>query len=106
MNAITDSVKNTRYVMKNEQTKWLKVIHVFDREDEIPPDLAKDLKTIDRLYPSLRIDFVAVQGSFGPELIEQLSKRLNVPKNYMFIGTPGDRFPHEIETLGGVRLIL
>ncbi|MDD2732912.1 MAG: APC family permease [Desulfuromonadaceae bacterium] len=94
------------YVMKNEQTKWLKVIHVFDREEEIPLDLAKDLKTIDRLYPSLRIDFVAVQGSFGPELIEQLSKRLNVPKNYMFIGTPGDRFPHEIETLGGVRLIL
>jgi hypothetical protein len=29
-----------------------------------------------------------------------------VPKNQMFIGTPGDRFPHRIETLGGVRLII
>jgi hypothetical protein len=29
-----------------------------------------------------------------------------VAKNYMFIGTPGDWFPHRIETLGGVRLII
>lgn len=94
------------YVMKNEQTKWLKVVHVYEHEDDIPLDLAQHLKTIDRLYPSLKIDFVAVQGVFCPELIEQLSKRLGVPKNYMFIGTPGDRFPHEIEALGGVRLIL
>lgn len=94
------------YAIKNEQTKCLKFVHVFRSEEEIPPDLANHLKTIDRLYPALKIDFVAVKGEFGPELIEKLSKRMNVPKNYMFIGTPGDRFPHEIETLGGVRLIL
>ncbi|MDD2852733.1 MAG: APC family permease [Desulfuromonadaceae bacterium] len=94
------------YAIKNEQTKCLKFVHVFRSEGEIPPDLASHLKTIDRLYPALKIDFVAVKGEFSPELIEKLSKRLNVPKNYMFIGTPGDRFPHEIETLGGVRLIL
>jgi hypothetical protein len=39
-------------------------------------------------------------------LIERLSRRLGVPKNYMFIGCPGDRFPHNIADLGGVRLIL
>jgi len=94
------------YVMKNEQTKWLKVVHVYEDEKGIPPELSQHLKTIDRMYPSLRIDFVAVKGVFGPELIAQLSKRLRVPRNYMFIGTPGDRFPHEIESLGGVRLIL
>jgi hypothetical protein len=38
--------------------------------------------------------------------MEFLSERLAVPKNYMFIGTPGDEFPHRIEDLGGVRLIL
>jgi len=91
--------------MKNEQTKWLKVVHVYEHEEDIPDDLAQYLKTIDRLYPSLKIDFVAARGVFCPELIEQLSKRLWAPKNYMFIGTPGDRFPHEIEALGG-RLIL
>ncbi len=52
------------------------------------------------------IDFLAVQGEFCPELIESLSRRLGVPKNYMFIGTPGDRFPHRSEDFGGVRVIL
>jgi len=94
------------YVLKNEQTKWLKVVNVYDDEASIPPDLGKQLQTIDRLYPQLRIDFLAVKGTFGPELIERLSRRLGVPKNYMFIGTPGDRFPHRIEDLGGVRLVI
>ena len=94
------------YVLENEQTNRLKVVHVYQDEALIPANLAHDLAQIDHLYPDLRIDFLAVQGSFGPELIEGLSKRLQVPKNYMFLGTPGDRFPHRVETLGGVRLIL
>ena len=94
------------YVQRNEQTRRLQVVHVYAREEEIPSDLAQHLHTVDRLYPQLRIDFIAVKGVFGPEVIERLSRRLDVPKNYMFIGTPGDRFPHRIENLGGVRLIL
>ena len=94
------------YVLKNEQTTRMQVVHVYEDEDRIPGDLAQQLATIDRLYPQLRIDFLAVQGKFGPELIERLSRRLGVEKNYMFIGTPGDRFPHRIEDLGGVRVIL
>jgi amino acid transporter len=94
------------YVRSNEQTKWLKVVHVYQRLEDIPPNLGDDLRQIDRLYPELRIDFVSVQGTFGPELIERLSRRMGVPKNYMFIGCPGDRFPHNIAELGGVRLIL
>jgi amino acid transporter len=98
--------KAALYVLRNEQTKYLKVIHVYANESAIPPQLADHLKTIDRIYPHLRIDFLAVRGTFGPELIEALSQRLRVPKNYMFIGTPGDRFPHRIEDLGGVRLVI
>jgi amino acid transporter len=98
--------KAALYVRANEQTKRMIVVHIYQQEQEIPPNLAEDLKQIDRLYPELRIDFVGVQGEFGPELIERLSLRLNVPKNYMFIGCPGDRFPHNIADLGGVRLIL
>jgi amino acid transporter len=94
------------YVLDNEQTSRLKVVHVYADEDEIPPHLAAWLKLIDRLYPRLRIDFVAVKGVFGPELVEALSQRIRVPKNHMFIGTPGDRFPHRIEDLGGVRVVL
>jgi amino acid transporter len=98
--------KAALYVLRNEQTKHLKVVHVYENEADIPPELAEHLKTIDRIYPHLRIDFLAVRGKFGPELIEALSQRLRVPKNYMFIGTPGDRFPHRVEDLGGVRLVI
>ncbi|MGB5694467.1 MAG: APC family permease [Polyangiales bacterium] len=94
------------YVLANEQTSRLKVIHVYQHESDIPPELAEQLKMIDRLYPELRVDFVAVKGEFTPQLIEAISRRLNIPKNYMFIGTPGDHFPHRIEDLGGVRLVL
>jgi len=94
------------YVMQNEQTNRLKVVHVHAADAVIPAQLAQHLQMIDRLYPHLRIDFLAVEGAFTPQTIELLSRRLNVPKNYMFIGTPGDRFPHRIADLGGVRLIL
>ncbi|MEZ4417054.1 MAG: APC family permease [Gemmatimonadota bacterium] len=94
------------YVLDNEQTTRLKVVHVYDDEGGIPPQLAEHLRLIDHLYPRLRIDFLAVKGRFGPELVEALSSRLGVPKNYMFIGTPGDRFPHRLADLGGVRVVL
>jgi amino acid transporter len=94
------------YVLNNEQTSRLKVVHVYDEKEGVPLHLAGHLKLIDHLYPRLRIDFVAVKGIFGPEIVEALSRRLKVPKNYMFIGTPGNRFPHRIENLGGVRLVL
>ena len=94
------------YVLGNEQTANLKVVHVYENESEIPSGLASMLAMVDKMYPRLRIDFLAVKGEFGPELIERLSKRLHVPKNAMFIGTPGDRFPHNLADLGGVRVIL
>lgn len=95
------------YVLQNEQTKRLQVVHVYQREDDVDNvKLAHHLRTVDELYPELRIDLVLVKGKFGPELIEQLSERLGVPKNYMFLGTPGDQFPHNIAELGGVRLII
>jgi len=94
------------YVLENEQTNNLTVVHVYDDATGPPLALAEHLKMIDRLYPQLRIDFLAVRGIFGPDLIEALSQRLGVPKNYMFLGTPGDRFPHRLQELGGVRLVL
>jgi len=103
---ITELNNAALYVLNNEQTTRLKVVHCFQQEADIPPHLAENLKTLDRIYPRLRIDLILVKGRFGPELIERLSRRLGVPKNYMFIGTPGDRFPHKISELGGVRLIM
>jgi hypothetical protein len=94
------------YVLHNEHTKNLKIVHVYDDEDNIPAKLADHLKTLDEIFPEIRIDFIAVKGRFGPEIIDRLSIRLGVPRNYMFIGCPGDQFPHNIRDLGGVRLIV
>jgi amino acid transporter len=95
-----------RYVIENEQSSRLKVVHIYEKEEDIPVALSGHLNTIDRLYPRLRIDLVLIRGKFSPELIERVSQRLKVPKNYMFIGTPGDQFPHNISELGGVRLVM
>ncbi|MCC7051936.1 MAG: APC family permease [Gemmatimonadaceae bacterium] len=105
-----DSVEILRraaeYVLQNEQTNRMTVVHVYHDEHDLPAGLAGSLALIDREFPRLRIDVLFVRGRFAPELVEQLSLHLGVPKNLMFIGTPSDHFPHRIEALGGVRLIL
>ena len=47
-----------------------------------------------------------MEGHFGPELIEELSENLNIPKNSLFMCSPSDRFPYQISELGSVRLII
>jgi hypothetical protein len=89
-----------------KQTKRLRVAFVYEARSEIPPELAEDLAFLDEVYPEINVDFVAVRGVFGPELIERLSREWRIPKNYMFIGSPSGRFPYRISELGGVRLII
>ena len=91
------------YVLRNELTTRMKVVHCYEDGKDIHASLAENLKAIDHKYPRIRIDLVLVKARFGPELIERLSRRFGVPKNYMFIGTPGNHFPHSLSALGGVR---
>lgn len=94
------------YVMENEQLKRLEVVHVYQNEEDIPTSLAEHVEIIDREYPDLVVDLVLVKGRFSPELVEAISKEMGVPQNYMFMGTPGEQFPHNLGDLGGVRLII
>ena len=95
------------YVLDNEHTQQSQGRTRLRRSENASPNaLAEQLKVLDEIFPEIRIDFVAVKGRFGPELIDRLSARLNVPRNYMFIGCPGDRFPHNLADFGGVRLIV
>jgi len=95
------------YIRNNEHTRKIKIVHVVTDEDkETLKKLEKDLEFLDREYPDIEIEFVKLKGKFGPELIQKLSKKWNIPVNFMFIGSPGDRFPYSIEELGGVRLII
>ncbi|RLE20884.1 MAG: APC family permease [Acidobacteria bacterium] len=105
-----DSVANLNqvmlYVSNNEHTGRIKVVTVFEKESDIPPRLKADLEFLDEAYPKIDIEFLAVKGTFGPALIQKLSKKWGIAPNFMFIGSPGDHFPHRLEDLGGVRLII
>ncbi|MBF9239143.1 APC family permease [Hymenobacter sp. BT683] len=94
------------YVVENEFTNRLKIVTLLKDGENYPQDLLNDIRVLDRAYEQIEVDFVTMEGKFGPELIEELSEKWCIPKNFMFIGSPGDRFPYQISELGGVRLII
>lgn len=94
------------YIQKNEHTKKLKVVTATKNGNEITDQFRNDINVVDREYPKIKIDFIELDDNFGPKLINRLSKEWKIPVNFMFIGSPGDRFPYKIEELGGVRLII
>jgi len=97
--------KVMQYVENNETTRKLKIVNIKHENANNEP-LKLDLKVLDRAYPEIDIEFLEIEGVFGPEIIDELSKKWNIPKNFMFIGSPGDRFSYRISELGGVRLIM
>ncbi|MFV8364662.1 APC family permease [Flavobacterium sp. ZT3P35] len=97
--------KVMQYVEGNETTTKLKIVNV-KKEGTSNQLLIEDLKVLDRAYPEIHIEFIEIDGIFGPELISQLSEKWNIPKNFMFIGSPSNRFPYRVSELGGVRLIM
>jgi amino acid transporter len=94
------------YVKQNEHTNRVKVVTVVKNKDEVPEKLEKDLKFLNEAYPTIEIEFVVMTGTFGPDLIRELSIRWNIPVNLMFIGSPGTHFIYGLGELGGVRLII
>jgi hypothetical protein len=97
--------KVMQYVQGNETTMQLKIVNVKQPNDSNDL-LKKDLEVLDRAYPEIHIEFIELEGEFGPKLIDELSVKWNIPKNFMFIGSPGDRFSYRVSELGGVRLIM
>ncbi|MEZ4906831.1 MAG: APC family permease [Saprospiraceae bacterium] len=94
------------YIKQNEHTKQLKIVQAFKNGEKATEKFKADLDVIDREYPNIKIEFHEIEGEFGPDLIQKLSKKWNIPVNFMFIASPGDRFPYKLEQLGGVRLII
>ncbi len=94
------------YIKENEQTNRLKIVTVLEKGQKIPESFKTDLDVLNREYPEIEIEFVTLEGKFGPELVRELSEKWKIPINFMFIGSPGDRFPYKLEELGGVRLII
>ena len=94
------------YIERNEHTRKIKIALIQENGVPAVGNLVQEIDFLDREYPEIDIEFVIRQGAFTPELIQELSKEWQIPINFMFIGSPGDRFPYRIEELGGVRLII
>ena len=94
------------YVLENEHTNRIKVVTVQRDGSQAPPSLQSDLELLDRMYPEIDIEYVEVQGKFSPELIDELSRKWNIPANFMFIGSPEGKLPYSLGDLQGVRLII
>ncbi|ETI55963.1 hypothetical protein F443_01411 [Phytophthora nicotianae P1569] len=95
------------YVRRNEQTHTLRIVHVFS-DEESDASVLESFRNLamlfDSMYPKIRIDFVSVQGDFNPATIEWLSKKMDVPRNMMFITQP-DMVSAERVSSVGVRVI-
>lgn len=98
--------KVLRYIKQNEHTRKLKIVAVLADDESPPPNLGNDIKVLDRAYPEINIEFIVERGRFTPTKIKELSKKWNIPTNFMFIGVPDDQFPYRIQELGEVRLII
>jgi amino acid transporter len=97
--------KVMQYVQENETTRKLKIVNI--KEPGKNNDLLKiDIEVLDRAYPEISIEFIELDGKFGPKIIDELSIKWDIPKNFMFIGSPGNRFSYRVSELGGVRLIM
>ncbi|MDO6392087.1 APC family permease [Pontibacter sp. BT731] len=98
--------KVMRYIVENEHTNRIKIVNVLQEGEVAPKKLMHEVEVLDLAYPELEVDFVILRGHFGPDLIQELSLKWGIPKNFMFIGSPSDRFPYGLQELGGVRLVI
>jgi amino acid transporter len=94
------------YILKNEHTKKIKIVLALEKDELVPKNLPQEIDFLGREYPEIAIEFLVIDGKFSPELIKDLSNKWDIPINFMFIGSPSDKFPYRVEELGGVRLII
>jgi len=101
--------KAVLYVKSNELTNTFRIVHVYESDDKIPPNLEKNVGVIDEMYPKMKIDLVRtfdmwlfnhsqrltyaiyqtlVKGTFTPALVNTLAREMDVPKNFMYTWKP------------------
>jgi len=78
----------------------------ISHKKEVPEKIKDDIDFLNEVYPDIEMEFVIIEDNFGPALIDKLSKEWNIPKNFMFIGSPAGRMMYGLAELGGVRLIV
>ncbi|CAH0519318.1 unnamed protein product [Peronospora belbahrii] len=96
--------KAVTYVMHNEDTYCLRLVHICEVNAPVPREFEHVVNLFDHIYPSIKIDFIAVTGTFDPAMVQWLSKSMDVPANMMFMSQPANESIHRVSALG-VRII-
>ena len=94
------------YITKNEHTQKIKIVIVTNDVVKVPEDFNEEINFLNAEYPEIEVELIIKKGEFTPELVKTLSEEWNIPINFIFIGSPSEKFPYRIEELGGVRLII
>eukprot|EP01006_Ploeotia_vitrea_P041877 TRINITY_DN66583_c13_g2_i1.p1 TRINITY_DN66583_c13_g2~~TRINITY_DN66583_c13_g2_i1.p1 ORF type:complete len:781 (-),score=393.03 TRINITY_DN66583_c13_g2_i1:1558-3858(-) len=94
------------YIRENEQTRHVLIVHVCEKESDVPSHFAEHVQVLDALYPKVQVDSLVLLGiPFCRDAVDELTERYDIPPNLMFIAAPGKRFRVKIASLGGVRVI-
>ncbi len=94
------------YIVKNESSRSVVVIHLFSNPKQNEGESLKEgLKTMEEIFPMLKMELVIRAGRFGPEVIDAVSREFGVSTNNIFIGAPEEKHNFSIQELGGVRVI-
>ena len=94
-----------RYMLANEQRRWIKFVRVFPDDASLPEDIPSVYRFLEYAYPEILIQYTAMVGSFGPPAIRAFSYHMHVPTTFMFMGSFSDKFEFSFTELGGLRLI-
>lgn len=94
------------YVQANEESSHIKLVHIYDRLENIPQQLETNHRLLDEVYPKIQLDLIFIQGNFNPATVDAISKQMNIPKSFMFIGCPGSKFKHHLGDFEGLRIIM
>jgi len=96
-----------QYIRSNEDTNHVRIVHMYNEEEDAPLELVHYCSILDAMYPTTKIDLVFVLGSFGGAKIAQLSEKWGVPTNLMFVTCPTSaEAGKRLQDLRGVRIIM
>src|SRR2546423_6536044 len=87
-------------------TGLIKLVHFYDRIEDIPSEFEANYRILDEIYPSVTIELVFVQATFNPVNIIAVSRKLGVPTTLCFIQCPGESFGWSMADLRGARIIM
>jgi len=101
---LRDINKAVMYVLQNEFSRHLIIVHFHYHP--IPESVLASIKTIDSIYPNIRVECIAIHGKFCPGAIRLTESITGVPCNRMMIASPSASMVYNIAELGGVRIIM